>query len=113
MDGLVPAYPAKSIWSLRRTRQDPVAFLRRLAAEGDIVRFSLGGHPAFLLNHPDHVEDVLVLHHSNFPKPCAFQRSRALFGTGLLTAEGELIGGGGVSSSQRSAHIDWSASARP
>ena len=90
MDGLVPAYPAKSIWSLRRTRQDPVAFLRRLAAEGDVVRFSLGGHPAFLLNHPDHVEDVLVLHHSNFPKPCAFQRSRALFGTGLLTVEGEL-----------------------
>ncbi len=67
-----------------------MAFLQSIAVEGDLVPFSLGGHRAFLLNHPDYVEDVLVLNHSKFTKPPAFQRSSALLGTGLLTAEGEL-----------------------
>jgi cytochrome P450 len=84
------AYPPKSIWSARRTPQDPIAFLQGLAAQGDIVPFSLGGRPAFLVNHPEHVEDVLVVHHSKFSKPLAFQRSGVLLGSGLLTAEGEL-----------------------
>ena len=90
MKSLVSAYPPKSIWSIRRAPQDPIAFLQGVAAEGDLVPFSLGGHRAFLLNHPDYVEDVLVLNHSKFSKPPALQRSRALLGTGLLTAEGEL-----------------------
>ena len=90
MKTLVSAYPPKSIWSIRRAPQDPIAFLQGVAAEGDLVPFSLGGHRAFLLNHPDYVEDVLVLNHSKFTKPPALQRSRALLGTGLLTAEGEL-----------------------
>jgi hypothetical protein len=58
------AYPPKSIWSVGRTPQDPIAFLQGLATEGDIVPFSLGGHPAFLLNHPDYVEDALVVNHN-------------------------------------------------
>lgn len=90
MTSSASAYPPKSIWSVRRTPHDPIAFLQGLAAEGDIVPFSLGGRPAFLLNHPDHVEDVLVVHQSNFSKPPAFQRSSVLLGTGLLTAEGAL-----------------------
>ena len=90
MKSSAPAYPPKSIWSVRRTPRDPITFLQGLAAEGDIVPFSLGGHPAFLLNHPDYVEDVLVVNHSNFSKPPALQRSSALLGSGLLTAEGEL-----------------------
>jgi len=90
MTTLVSAYPPKSIWSIRRAPRDPIAFLEGVAAEGDLVPFSLGGRRAFLLNHPDYVEDVLVLNHSKFTKPPALQRSRTLFGTGLLTAEGEL-----------------------
>ena len=90
MKSLVSAYPPKSIWSIRRSPQDPIAFLQGVAAEGDLVPFSLGGHRAFLLNHPDYVEDVLVLNHSKFSKPPALQRSRTLLGTGLLTAEGAL-----------------------
>jgi cytochrome P450 len=90
MTTLVSAYPPKSIWSIRRAPRDPIAFLEGVAAQGDLVPFSLGGHRAFLLNHPDYVEDVLVLNHSKFTKPPALQRSRALLGTGLLTADGEL-----------------------
>ena len=90
MSSAQSAYPTDSIWSLRRARQDPIAFLQKLAAEGDLVQFSLAGRPAFLLNHPDLVEDVLVLNHARFAKPSALQRSGLLFGTGLLTAEGEL-----------------------
>jgi cytochrome P450 len=67
-----------------------MAFLQSAAASGDLVPLSLGGHRAFLLNHPDYVEDVLVVHHAKFAKPAALHRSGGLLGTGLLTAEGEL-----------------------
>lgn len=90
MESAASAYPPKSIWSVRRTPHDPIAFLQGLAAKGDVVPFSLFGRPAFLLNHPDHVENVLVVNHANFSKPPAFQRSSVLLGTGLLTAEGAL-----------------------
>jgi cytochrome P450 len=90
MSGRPSAYPVDTIWSVRRTRQDPAMFLQTLATHGDLVRFSLAGRPAFLLNHPDLVEDVLVVNHARFAKPSALQRSAMLFGTGLLTAEGEL-----------------------
>ena len=54
------------------------------------MAFALGGHPAFLVNHPDYVEDVLVVNHSGYSKPPAVRRPRSLLGSGLLTAEGEL-----------------------
>lgn len=86
----VEASPSRSPWRSRHTAHDAIAFLERLARRGDIVAFSLGRHPAFLLNHPTLVEDVLVTSASNFSKPAAFERSRILLGTSLLTAEGEL-----------------------
>jgi cytochrome P450 len=57
---------------------------------GDIVRVSLGGRPAFILNHPDYFETVLVTNHRNFVKHRWFWRHvRTLFGNGLLVSEGE------------------------
>jgi cytochrome P450 len=85
----VAAYPGQSAWSLRRISSDPVSFVQRLAADGDVVGFSLHGRPAFLLSHPDFVEDVLVVNHSKFCKPPGFFRGE-LLGSGLLTAEGDL-----------------------
>jgi cytochrome P450 len=90
MNPAATTYPSKSIWSVRRARQNPISFLHSLAKRGDIVPFSLAGHPAFLLNHPDHVEDVLVVNHARFEKSLALRRSATLLGTGLLTAEGTL-----------------------
>jgi cytochrome P450 len=71
-------------------RRDPLKFLARLAREyGDVVRFKVGPQRAFLLNHPDHVRDVLVTHHERFHKGRALQRAKRLLGEGLLTSEGE------------------------
>jgi cytochrome P450 len=83
-------YPSASVWTLRRARDNPIAFLEQLASHGDLVTFSIAGHAACLLNHPDYVEDVLVTSHAAFTKPPGMRRSGALLGRGLLTAEGEL-----------------------
>jgi cytochrome P450 len=71
-------------------RRDPANFLLRLAREyGDIVSFRIGRQPVYLLNRPDFVQDVLVIHNRNFKKSRVLQRAKALLGEGLLTNEGE------------------------
>jgi cytochrome P450 len=80
-------WPGGHVYSFRR---DPLKFLTRLAREyGDVVQFKTGPQRIFLLNHPEHVRDVLVTHHERFHKGRALQRARRLLGTGLLTSEGE------------------------
>jgi cytochrome P450 len=79
-----------SRWSLRHASRNPLAFLDALACSPDeIVPFSLAGHPAFLLKHPDLVEAVLVTHQDKFTKSNGLRRAARLLGKGLLTAEGE------------------------
>lgn len=57
---------------------------------GDIAYLSLAGWPAFVLSHPEHIEQVLVTEHKNFIKHTFFWRHvRAIFGNGLLTSEGD------------------------
>lgn len=81
----------RAIWPLRQSGDDPLAFLTGLAGSGDgIVPFQLGRRPAFLLNDPARIEDVLVRHSQLFVKGRGFDRARALLGTGLLTAAGAL-----------------------
>jgi cytochrome P450 len=64
--------------------------IERLAREyGDISYFHVGPRPAYFMNHPDYVREVLVTGHQNFIKGLALQRSRVLLGEGLLTNEGE------------------------
>ncbi|HEX8338709.1 MAG TPA: cytochrome P450 [Pyrinomonadaceae bacterium] len=71
-------------------RRDPLALLTRLAREyGDVVRFQAATQAVYLLNHPDHVRDVLVTHHARFMKGRALQRAKRLLGEGLLTSEGD------------------------
>jgi cytochrome P450 len=70
---------------------DTNGFLLRLArAQGDIASFWLGSDEAFLLSHPDHVQQVLVHDAGAFRKGQMMQRARRLLGDGLLTSEGEL-----------------------
>jgi cytochrome P450 len=70
---------------------DPLRFLTECARRyGDLVAFRLGAWPALLVNNPADIEYVLVRHHRSFTKSRRFRRyTRAIFGTGLLTAEGE------------------------
>ncbi len=71
-------------------RRDPLAFLMRTASDqGDIAYFNLGKQKVFLLNHPDHIRDVLVTNNRRFMKGRGLQRAKKLLGEGLLTSEGE------------------------
>ena len=69
---------------------DTNRFLLRLArSQGDVASFRLGREEAFLLSHPDHVQQVLVDDADAFRKGRLMQRARRLLGDGLLTSEGE------------------------
>lgn len=57
---------------------------------GDVAFLSLAGWHAFVLSHPEQIEQVLVTDHKNFIKHTFFWRHvRAIFGNGLLTSEGD------------------------
>jgi cytochrome P450 len=71
-------------------RRDQLGFLRRCAREfGDVVEVRYGPRPVVLLNHPRHVEEVLVTQHRVFAKGRFYALLRPLLGRGLLTSEGE------------------------
>lgn len=69
-------------------RRQPTEFLRTLADLGDVTFLKLGGKPAYFLNHPDLIRDLLVTSNAKFIKGRALQRSKKLLGEGLLTSEG-------------------------
>ena len=73
----------------RSFRKNPTGFLERLAKLGDVAAFRVGSVPAFLVNHPDLIRDLLVTNHSKFIKGRALQRAKGLLGEGLLTSEKE------------------------
>lgn len=73
----------------RSFRKDPPGFLTRLSRLGDVSAFRLGKIPAFFINHPDLIRDMLVTSHSKFKKGRALQRAKGLLGEGLLTSEKE------------------------
>jgi cytochrome P450 len=80
-------WPGANVFYFRR---EPLKFLTRISREyGDVVRFKVGPQRVFLLNHPDHVRDVLVTHHERFHKGRALKRAKRLLGESLLTSEGE------------------------
>ena len=76
--------------NLREFSQDMLGFFTRLARDyGDVVRLRLVNRTAFLVNHPVHIETVLVRQHERFIKHRFFwSRVRALFGQGLVASEG-------------------------
>jgi cytochrome P450 len=87
-----PPGPPAGLFGLRlyrALRDDRLGTLRRLANEyGDVVAFRVGPQRLVLLNHPDHVEDILVTRARLFKKGRALERAKGLLGEGLLTSEG-------------------------
>jgi cytochrome P450 len=72
-------------------RRSPLTYLQRLASSyGDVAKFRLGWRNAFLLNHPDLVQEFLVVHASQQVRGPVMQRGRAVMGDGLLTSEDPL-----------------------
>jgi len=84
---LAQRFPGHALLLFRR---DPIAVLRRAAAEyGDVVRLPLSKHPVYLVNHPDLIKGVLVTHQKQFKKGRGLEQIKRLLGEGLLTSEGE------------------------
>jgi len=72
-------------------RRDPLAGMRRIAREyGDIVRFQVMMQERILLNHPDWINQVLVIQQNKFHKSELTRRITVrMLGQGLLISEGE------------------------
>ncbi len=78
--------PGRALLTFRR---DPIAFLMSTARDfGDIACFGAGSQQYFLVNHPDHIKDILVTHHADFKKGRGLERAKRMLGNGLLTSEG-------------------------
>jgi cytochrome P450 len=70
--------------------QDPLTFFSDIAREyGDFVGLRILNFRILLLNHPDHIEDVLVNHPKKFIKGRVLKANKRVFGSGLLTSEGD------------------------
>ena len=83
------ALPGLAFLSFTR---DPLAFLTGAArGYGDVVYFGGMSDDFYLLNHPDHVKDVLVTHHRSFKKGPGFERAQMVLGQAYpgLSPEGE------------------------
>ncbi|MGH2529219.1 MAG: cytochrome P450 [Actinomycetota bacterium] len=86
----VPPGPRLSrLAALRAFRRDPIGLLARAAACGDVSHLKLPRFPAYLLNHPDLVRDVLVTGGHHFMKGPTIQAAKLVLGKSLLTSEGE------------------------
>ncbi len=73
--------------------RDPLGFFVRCSHRyGDVVRLvrpNMPHRPGYLLNHPDHIEYVLVKNNRNFVRDQDSRKLLDLLGNGLLTSEGE------------------------
>lgn len=77
--------------NLLEFRRDAMRFLLHSAREyGDVVRFFFGPWPAYLINHPDDVHQVLVKQVSKFNKSVIYKQTLAEYlGNGLLISDGD------------------------
>ena len=82
-------YPLLGV--LPQMRRDPFGFLTSIAAQyGDAARMKLGLKTCFVLNHPEHVDHVMVKNHPNYVKSHLINKLKPVLGNGLLTSDGEL-----------------------
>ncbi len=71
-------------------RKDIIGFLEKTAKSyGDIAYFRIGPIRIVLLNHPDHIREVLSVQHEKFVKGRPLEMAKQLIGESILTSEGE------------------------
>lgn len=88
----VPPTPAgyPLVGALPRMLPNPARFCTRMMLEyNDLVRLDLGFGSIYLVTLPDHIHHVMVANHDNYWKGDVFERTRFLFGNGLVVNEGE------------------------
>jgi cytochrome P450 len=71
-----------------RLFQDPLGYLSQIAVEkGDVARMGFGGREFVLLNDPERIEELLLWNAAGLEKFPRIERTKGLFGEGLLTSE--------------------------
>lgn len=84
MSGGVPLLGHAVMFALR-----PLKFLESARDRGDVVVFRLGTKPAYLVNTPELVREVLVTQYHAFAKGGSlFEAAAPLLGNGLLSSKG-------------------------
>jgi cytochrome P450 len=78
-------------WSLGPLNNgDPLGYFTQIVRDyGDCAGIQILNFRILLINHPDHIEDVLVNHPRKFIKGRVLQANKRVFGRGLLTSEGD------------------------
>ncbi|HEX4951249.1 MAG TPA: cytochrome P450 [Blastocatellia bacterium] len=85
-----PSYKGSTLRILLAMRGDRLSFLQKLKEQhGDVVRFRVATQAVWVLSHPEHIRDVLVVNQKKFMKGRGIQMMKPLLGEGLLTSEGE------------------------
>jgi cytochrome P450 len=81
-------YPV--VGALPSLMANPVRFCTRMMLEHkDLVCLDLGFGTIYLVTMPEHIHHVLVENNDNYWKGDVFERTRFLFGNGLVVNEGE------------------------
>lgn len=89
-----PPGPTDNLLGLRlgrRFSRAPLKFLNQLVRDyGDLAMFRMGPYRACLVNHPDHIRDVLITHRDKLPKLPRHCRTISGFsGNSLFVTDGE------------------------
>lgn len=90
--GALPPHPHEYpvVGALPSLMANPVRFCTRMMLEHkDLVGLDLGFGTIYLVTLPEHIHHVLVENHDNYWKGDVFERTRFLFGNGLVVNEGE------------------------
>jgi cytochrome P450 len=74
--------------ALRALRRDPIAFLERVSAYGDVAHVRLPRTSLYVLNHPDLVHLVLVERHHDVRKGPTMDAAKRMLGESVLTSNG-------------------------
>ena len=69
--------------------RDTIGFYEDVRNYGDLVRLRFLAWPAWAINHPDLVEEVIVRQAGAFRKPIGLRNTRRLLGRGILTVDGD------------------------
>ena len=87
----IARFPEESwlLGSARALTSNGLRFFERCEQTAGIVQTRFATKALYVVTDPTAIEDVLVNHPHNFTKPFVLRRMKLLFGSGLLTAEGD------------------------
>src|SRR5690349_14174085 len=68
----------------------PLEFVQAVRSYGSVAKIYLGVKPAYFVNDPELIRQVLVSRAKEFDKGPLFANARLMVGNGLATSEGEI-----------------------